>query len=192
MITSQCKRSSTPKWNLPFLNKMKVLESCQVLWRVGGVCLSASATTKDVYISVLANVLICGNMVSFFAMVFAYAMVIDDVKRFFYAILQFLVLFNIIATYLSVIFVKRDIGQMVDSLQQLIDDSESLSPLHLEWSKMNWNIVCRIEISSPAHHVRCCRTPSPLPHQKGNAVEHNNLLRSIHRLFLSVDCTAFP
>lgn len=180
------------KWNSQFSNEMKVLESCQVLWRVGGVCLSASATTTDVYISVLANVLICANMVSFFAMVFAYAMDIDDVKRFFYAILQFLVLFNIIGTYLSVIFVKRDIGQMVDSLQQLIDESERLSPLHMEWCKMNCIFVCRIETPSPAHDVRCCRTPSSLPHQEWNAVEHNNILRSIHRPLICVDCTAFP
>lgn len=189
MIPTQCMCSSSEIGNL---NKMKVLESCQVLWKIGGVCLAASATTKDVYISVLANVLIFGNMASFFAMVFAFAMIIDDVKKFFYAILQFLVLFNMLATYLSVIFVKRDIGQMVNSLQQLIDESEPLNPQHLDWCKMNWIFVCRIEIPSPAHDVRCCRTPSSVPHQKWNAVERNNLLRNIHRLHNCVDCTAVP
>lgn len=112
---------------------MEVLNTCQVLWKFGGVCLPASATTKDIYIGLLANVIILSHTATFSAMNLFYiitGMDIIDVSKLIFAIFQFMVFLNIFGSYLSVVLVKRKIGQMVDSLQQLVNLSEHLNVVY--------------------------------------------------------------
>lgn len=100
------------------------MESCQVLWKCGGVYLSACTTTRDICISLLLNGITIANFLSFGAMFIAFAISSDDVKLIVYAILQFLVSANFIGSYVPIVIVKGKIRQLTESLQRLVNESE--------------------------------------------------------------------
>lgn len=83
-----------------------------------------SAAARDIYISLLLNGIIFSEILSFSAMFIAFAMSAIDVETFVFAILQFLVSANLIGSYVPIVIVKRKIGQMTESIQQLVNESE--------------------------------------------------------------------
>lgn len=109
---------------------MKVLKSCQVLWKFGGVCLPESASKKDIYVSLLINVILLANMISTDVMIFSYITTeVDDIgkDKWLYSIYQLLAILSVTGTYISTSLVKRNVGKMVDSLQQVVEKSEQWS-----------------------------------------------------------------
>lgn len=107
--------------------KMKALKTCQVLWIFGGVSLSESASTKAIFVSLLLNVISLANLLTNTAMIIPYLISNADTigkDKSFYLIYQFLGFMNGIVTYTSTSLVKRKVGKMVDSLQQLVQQSE--------------------------------------------------------------------
>lgn len=108
-------------------SKMKILRSSVSFWQFCGVYLPASSTTKDKYLSLLSIAALCGALQSFLSCTVIYIVTEYDnvdLSQLFYAFLQVCANAVVFGPYLSALFVRKYIGETIESLQEVVGKSK--------------------------------------------------------------------
>lgn len=119
---------------------MEILKNSTRFWKFCGVYLPTSSSTKEYCLSIVSVLVLLGGLQAAYWLSFAYIITEQgkvDTVSLFYVVLQISSTSAVFGPYVSALFVRGSLGELVEQLKYVVDESKYYGQTKFDWTRAN-------------------------------------------------------